>query len=91
MNSVETSSPAAEAGLRAGDRIRRFGEVNWINHEKLSKVAEEVRKYQGRSVFVKVMRKGEGAGAVEEELSLNLIPRPNWGGMGLLGCHLLPL
>ena len=49
VNSVVTGSPADDAGLRAGDRIRRFGDVNWINHEKLSKVAETVRRNQGVS------------------------------------------
>lgn len=53
VNSVETGSPADDAGLKAGDRIRKFGYVNWINHEKLSKVAEVVQRNQGvgRAVY----------------------------------------
>lgn len=47
VNSVQTGSPADDAGLKAGDRIRKFGHVNWINHEKLSKVAEVVQRNQG--------------------------------------------
>lgn len=47
VNSVEKGSPADDAGLEIGDRIRRFGHVNWINHEKLSKVAEVVQRNQG--------------------------------------------
>ena len=47
VNSVVAGSPAADAGLKVGDRIRRFGNVNWINHEKLSKVAEVVQRNQG--------------------------------------------
>lgn len=47
VNSVVEGSPADSAGLKAGDRIRRFGNVNWINHEKLSKVAEVVQRNQG--------------------------------------------
>ena len=47
VNSVVNGSPAADAGLKVGDRIRRFGNVNWINHEKLSKVAEVVQRNQG--------------------------------------------
>lgn len=50
VNSVVAGSPADEAGLKAGDRIRRFGNVNWINHEKLSKVAEVVQRNQGVSL-----------------------------------------
>lgn len=47
VNSVVAGSPADDAGLRAGDRIRRFGSVDWINHEKLSKVAEIVQRNEG--------------------------------------------
>ena len=49
VNSVVAASPAETAGLKVGDRIRRFGNVNWINHEKLSKVAEVVQRNQGVS------------------------------------------
>ena len=51
VNSVVPGSPADEAGLKAGDRVRRFGEVNWLNHEKLSKVAETVQRNQGVGLF----------------------------------------
>lgn len=47
VNSVVAGSPADDAGLKAGDGIRRFGSVNWINHEKLSKVAEIVQRNEG--------------------------------------------
>ena len=47
VNSVVAGSPAEDAGMRVGDRIRRFGDVNWINHEKLSKVAETVQRNEG--------------------------------------------
>ena len=90
VNSVVPGSPADEAGLKAGDRIRRVGDVNWVNHEKLAKVAEVVSRLQGRRVLVKVARRLDGEGGTEE-LELGLVPRANWGGRGLLGCHLLPL
>ncbi|KAL8735332.1 MAG: hypothetical protein Q9166_000877 [cf. Caloplaca sp. 2 TL-2023] len=47
VNNVVAGSPADDAGLRAGDKIRRFGDVDWINHEKLSKVAETVQRNEG--------------------------------------------
>ena len=47
VNSVVSGSPADEAGLRAGDAIRRFGTVNIFNHEKLAKVAETVQRNEG--------------------------------------------
>ncbi|KAG7006930.1 hypothetical protein G7Y79_00012g032660 [Physcia stellaris] len=91
VNSVVEGSPADTAGLKAGDRIRRFGTANWMNHEKLAKVAEVVQGSEGRPVLVKVIREEPGPGAEKKELQLQLTPRRNWGGRGLLGCHLLPI
>ncbi|SLM36820.1 gtp-binding nuclear protein gsp1 ran [Lasallia pustulata] len=79
VNSVVAGSPADDAGLRAGDRIRRFGSVDWINHEKLSKVAEIVQRNEGRSIIVKVVRI-VGESPASQELQLTLVPRRNWGG-----------
>ncbi|KAL5355123.1 hypothetical protein BJX96DRAFT_2391 [Aspergillus floccosus] len=47
VNSVTEASPAHQAGLRAGDTIRLFGSVNWINHARLTKVAEVVQQNEG--------------------------------------------
>lgn len=44
VNSVTPSSPADQAGLKAGDKVKRFGSVGALNHEKLSKVATEVQQ-----------------------------------------------
>lgn len=52
VNSVMTGSPADQAGLRAGDAVRHFGGVNWINHERLSKVAEVVQRNEGVCIRV---------------------------------------
>ena len=56
VNSVVSGSPADEAGLRAGDRIQVFGAVNWMNHEKLSKVAEVVQESEGVCASYMVLR-----------------------------------
>ena len=47
VNTVVNGSPAAQAGLQVGDTIRRFGHINWMNHESLAKVAEVVGRNEG--------------------------------------------
>ncbi|PGH07564.1 hypothetical protein AJ79_06234 [Helicocarpus griseus UAMH5409] len=87
INSVVEGSPAAQAGIKAGDRIRSFGHINWMNHENLTKVAEVVQRNEGNVVLVKLVRQNESGEA--RDLSLRLVPQRNWGGRGLLGCHLV--
>ncbi|KAG5303432.1 26S proteasome non-ATPase regulatory subunit 2 [Histoplasma capsulatum G186AR] len=86
INSVAEGSPAAQAGIKVGDRIRSVGHVNWMNHENLAKVAEVVQRNEGNTVLIKVVR-GDESGETKD-LTLQLVPRKNWGGRGLLGCHL---
>ena len=90
VNSVVPSSPAQEAGLKGGDKITKFGYVHWGNHEKLSRLAQVVQANEGREVIIKVLRSAEVGGG-SENLEMKLVPRHNWGGRGMLGCHLLPL
>jgi 26S proteasome non-ATPase regulatory subunit 9 len=88
VNSVVENSPAQTAGLKAGDLIRNFGYVNYGNHDSLRKVAECVQGNEGQNILVKVSRTSAGG---TQELRLTLVPRRDWGGRGLLGCHILPL
>ncbi|KAL2812498.1 hypothetical protein BJX63DRAFT_396484 [Aspergillus granulosus] len=90
VNSIVSGSPADQAGLRTGDKIRSFGSVNWLNHERLSKVAEVVQRNEGRTIIVKITR-NEAASSNNVDRDLELVPRRDWGGRGLLGCHLLSL
>lgn len=60
VNSVVEGSPADAAGLKAGDTIRTFGTANWMNHEKLSKVAEVVQRSEGVSRSKKKNNRGRG-------------------------------
>lgn len=89
VNSVVENSPAAAAGLKAGDLIRSFGYVNRSNHDNLRKVAECVQGNEGQNILVKVSRSTSGTRT--QELRLTLTPRRDWGGRGMLGCHILPL
>ncbi|KAK3112323.1 putative 26S proteasome regulatory subunit [Teratosphaeriaceae sp. CCFEE 6253] len=107
VNTVVPNSPADQAGMLAGDKIMRFGSVNWMNHERLSKVAQVVQQSENvcaawtcrwrdadeaiqQSILIKVLRDtGDDSGSAT--LDLRLTPRRDWGGRGLLGCHLLPL
>lgn len=58
VNTVAPGSPAASAGLQVGDKVTKFGTVNFTNHERLSKIAqvvqqnENVRTYFGHSIGV---------------------------------------
>lgn len=88
VNSVEPGSPANEAGLKAGDKIRRFGTAIWSNHNALRMVGEVVQQNLGRPIPVNVIREGTGTA---QELELRLTPRQGWGGRGSLGCHILPI
>ena len=74
VNSVVPGSPADDAGLKAGDGIRRFGDVNWLNHEKLSKVAETVQRNQGVSPYPPLLLEAVA------DLALRLAKRRCQGG-----------
>jgi 26S proteasome non-ATPase regulatory subunit 9 len=84
VNTVVANSPADTAGMKAGDRVTRFGYVDWTNHERLGKVAQAVQNNENQTILVKVLREGQ-------MVRLELTPRRDWGGRGLLGCHLVPV
>lgn len=84
VNSVVDGSPADTAGMKAGDKVTRFGYVDWTNHERLSKVAQVVQNNENHVILVKVLRDAQ-------MVRLELTPRRDWGGRGLLGCHLVPV
>ncbi|KPI42572.1 26S proteasome non-ATPase regulatory subunit 9 [Cyphellophora attinorum] len=90
VRSVEPGSPANEAGLKPGDKIRRFGRAIWSNHEGLRVVGEVVQGSTGRPIPVRVVREVLG-GAGELDMELRLTPRQGWGGRGSLGCHIVPI
>ena len=81
--------------------MARFGAATWLNHEKLAKVAQIVSQSEGVSAFQSLMNM-DCANELQrpipvtitrgtQVLQLTLTPRSNWGGRGMLGCHLVPL
>ncbi|KAJ9124746.1 hypothetical protein QFC24_003114 [Naganishia onofrii] len=82
VNAVAPGSPAAEAGLEKNDFIMEFGPLDGDN--SLADVGELVARSEGVELDVLVKR---GTAII----SLKLTPRPNWGGRGMLGCHILPV
>ena len=44
VNAVVPASPAEQAGMQVGDKVTKFGWVNWTNHERLGKVAHVVQQ-----------------------------------------------
>lgn len=84
VRDVAPGGPAAAAGLRTGDRITLFdGDIDAHNHARLGALASRVRAKEGRRVPVEIVRLGRAH-------SLTLVPTANWGGRGVLGCHLVP-
>lgn len=84
VNTVVQDSPADTAGMKAGDKVTRFGYVDWTNHERLSRVAQVVQQNENHTIIVKVLRDSQ-------TIQLQLTPRRDWGGRGMLGCHLVPV
>ncbi|KAE9970683.1 hypothetical protein EG328_006108 [Venturia inaequalis] len=75
VNAVLSGSPAADSGLQVGDEVTCLGSATWLNHDKLSKVAEIVAQSEGRPIAVSILRGSESQ-------QLTLTPRSNWGGRG---------
>ncbi|KAI8612787.1 hypothetical protein BC830DRAFT_1230965 [Chytriomyces sp. MP71] len=84
VNSVAEGSPAAEAGLAAGDRILRFGSVACASDEAPASALSRVAGAVVESVAIEVVVDRGGS-----HVLVSLTPR-KWSGRGLLGCHLLP-
>lgn len=92
VNSIAAASPAWNADLRVNDQVLRFGHIvaTTAHRSETGRDLGNLPSAVQESVEVEVMvLRSEGAQASVKRLQL--IPSSNWGGRGLLGCHLLPL
>ncbi|KAF9999567.1 putative 26S proteasome regulatory subunit [Entomortierella chlamydospora] len=85
INSVAPDSPAEEAGLLQGDRIVAFGTVNAKTTNLFPSLSQHVQSRENKPIVVKVLR-----GESTELHSLVVVPRKGWGGLGTLGCYIVP-
>ncbi|KAF9137635.1 hypothetical protein BGX30_010028 [Mortierella sp. GBA39] len=85
VNAVAPDSPAHQAGLVQGDRIVVFGTVNTNTPSTLRTLSAHVQSRENSPIVVKIQR-----GESTELVSLILVPKQDWGGRGLLGCHIVP-
>jgi 26S proteasome non-ATPase regulatory subunit 9 len=83
VDELSAGSPAADAGLQLWDQLCSFAGVTQQTPSTLQAVAAALHAHEGQAVEALVLRQGA-------LLSLQLTPR-QWGGRGLLGCHLRPL
>lgn len=87
--SVVEGSPADAAGLRAEDRVVRFGSTTGTNHDRLQGLAREVQRAvpHGLAIPVTVSRREAGR---EVMAVYELRPNTSWGGRGAVGAHFMP-
>ncbi|KAL1522586.1 hypothetical protein AB1Y20_017571 [Prymnesium parvum] len=87
IDEVAEGGPAAEAGIRRGDKLLSFGGLTAANHDQLRALARLTQRSEGDTVSLLVLRT---EASQEQRVSLVLHPH-RWQGQGLLGCHLRPL
>lgn len=78
---VVENGPAYNSGLREGDRLVSFANVNIGTEDKLSKIAVITRSSLEKRIEVVVKRDSETK-------RISLVPTENWSGRGVLGCQL---
>eukprot|EP00817_Percolomonadidae_sp_ATCC50343_P008156 CAMPEP_0117424006 /NCGR_PEP_ID=MMETSP0758-20121206/4515_1 /TAXON_ID=63605 /ORGANISM="Percolomonas cosmopolitus, Strain AE-1 (ATCC 50343)" /LENGTH=138 /DNA_ID=CAMNT_0005207533 /DNA_START=219 /DNA_END=635 /DNA_ORIENTATION=- len=79
---VHQNSPADKAGLKVGDFVYAFGDLNaqHIQAFGMSALVQTVQQSLNLSIPLKILR-------MTSPMSLSLVPQP-WEGRGYLGCKL---
>ncbi|KAG8463198.1 hypothetical protein KFE25_011195 [Diacronema lutheri] len=90
VGTVHDGSPAAEAGLREGDRLLRAGGIDGSCFVSIEEsLVPLIRAHRDKPLEVDVLRATAGS-ALPSRLRLSLLPH-EWSGNGLLGCVLHPV
>lgn len=76
-------------GLKKVAECVQANEGVGVQFDELSPTTCKLLTFRQRPILVKVSR--VTAAPSQQELQLTLTPRRDWGGRGLLGCHILPL
>jgi C-terminal processing protease CtpA/Prc len=80
VTEVTPMSPADVAGLKVGDEIIEYGDVNYLNHDELRELGRHTVSRVGKQIRVYFRRMG----CIEIEFSV--YPKV-WDGPGVLGCR----
>ena len=83
--SVESGSPAEEAGLKPEDHIVNFNGILYkgVSHNPLITLSEIVKNKIGEKIPIVIVRKNKDN--ILELANLDIIPH-TWNGRGVLGC-----
>ncbi|EGG02174.1 uncharacterized protein MELLADRAFT_110372 [Melampsora larici-populina 98AG31] len=88
-------SPAYDSGIRAGDQLIRFGDIDVSNHDNLKALVSFTKENEGNQIDVVWFRTYQddqnGGGEKRSMMSKTLVPCSGWGGRGLLGFHIVPI
>lgn len=91
IDEVSSNSPSSEAGLKEGDIIIRFGNINSCDFKAIAELVPSAAN-DNKSITVAVRRKSTELGGIAEVIKTEIVelkPR-TWSGRGLLGCHIIP-
>lgn len=84
VDGVAPESPASSAGLQREDLIIQFGHLTAQNTSSgLQALGSLVQVSENHGISLRVLRAGQ-------VVSFTLTPRKDWGGRGMLGCHIVP-